>query len=155
MYSEFDVIFGFDGLKKTEKNPLQDLPMNDISWDIAPTADAGKAVSRVIKAAFVNDILGESYSQLAKYAPATVHESPANNPIEAAMNSYFAKGVAGSELKRKIQKAGLDVSEAMSALLLKFQEFFTIHEQRVMDGKIKCLDVPGFLEMLNSKLEVS
>lgn len=152
MYSEFDVIFGFDGLKKTEKNPLQDLPMNDISWDIAPTADAGKAVSRVMKAAFVNDILGESYSQLRKEVPVPAYEEPADTPIQAALDSYFRKGVAGNELKRKVQKSGLDVNEAMSALLTKFQEFFTIHEQRIMDGKIKCLDVPGFLEMLNSKL---
>lgn len=151
-YNEFDVMFGFDDLKKVEKFDLS-IPFEDALWAYEkPSSDASKNITPILRKAFVQDILGNDPFFQRDFR---VAETPASNPIEAAMNMYFAKGVAGGELKRKVQKGGLDISEGMSALLTKFQEFFTIAEQGQLKRQIACLDVPGFLEMLNSKLEAA
>jgi hypothetical protein len=155
MYNEFNVIFGFDELKKIGKQvPPSPLEGADFLYS-PPSADSKRDATAIMRKRFANDILGDSFAQLKKHASIQLAETPADTPIEAAMNMYFAKGVAGNELKRKVQKGRLDLPEAMSALLTKFQEFFTVAEQSQLQRQIKCLDVPGFLEMLNSRLEAA
>jgi hypothetical protein len=155
MYNEFDVVFGFDELKKTGKQVLPS-PLESADFLYSPpSADSKRDTTAIMRKAFVDDILGDSFAQLKKDASIQLAETLADTPIQAAMQMYFAKGVAGNELKRKVRKGELDVSEAMSALLTKFEEFFTIAEQGQLKRQIACLDVPGFLEMLNSRLEAA
>jgi hypothetical protein len=152
--SLFEEIYGFEDSPKpstVKPKALPETQLDDWRWQITPATSSAAATCRKIEdAAFTKAILGEMPKPSAPEP-----EPEAATPIEAAMGMFFAKGAAGGELRRKVQKSGLGISEAMIALLNKFQEFFTLHEQRIMEGKIKCLDVPGFLEMLNSKLEVA
>jgi hypothetical protein len=160
-YSEFDVVFGFDELRKAVRNPLQDTLMDVDCQCTNPAKDDKHTANNIMRRAFLNDIMGGNYDSIEsveQFRAAIVARdtpSPSDSPIQAAMNMYFAKGVAGGELKRRVQKGGLDVSGAMTALLHKFQEFFTIAEQGQLQRQIQCLDVPGFLEMLNSRLEAA
>jgi hypothetical protein len=147
MHTEWDGLFSTADFRKV--NTIPDSPLESLEFQSQPkSARLTKTVAEVMKAALLHDIVGDDLpGQKAEVTP----EPLESDCISAALNGFFAKGIGGNELKRKMRK-GLGISEGMTALLTKFEEFFDIHEQRIMKGKIACLDVPGFLEMLNCKL---